>query len=384
MTADDTLKAAILSKGLRYVGTRGNTSSNVCILGEAPGEREDAKGLPFIGPSGYLLDTMLNEVGFSNRDVWFTNCYKTRPPDNKMDRLHELGIPHKIFHEQLFEELDQWKPKIIIACGKTGTQLLCPETKPPRKSTKKEDETGGFGNWRGSRLISPLLSWSHYVIPMYHPAYVLRSYEEREICVFILQGAFEEWQYARKNSALQPLPMRGIITNPSFDIAYDFLRRCLSSPEPISIDIELLKRKVPYTISFALSPYEAISMSFWNYQPIELRTLWRKMDEVFRTKWQIGQNYTTFDCHWLRAMGFDVNLSLVHDTLIRHHVLWPELPHKLQFQTLQYTREPYYKDEGKGWSLKEGLDRLMKYNCKDTLVTYEVFLEQEKEFADRK
>ena len=108
------------------------------------------------------------------------------------------------------------------------------------------------------------------------------------------------------------------------------------------------------------------------------------MNEIFSTKWQIGQNYTTFDAHWLRALGFDVNLSLVHDTLIRHHILWPELPHKLQFQTFQYTREPYYKEEGKGWSLKEGLDRLMKYNCKDTLVTYEVFNEQEKEFADRK
>ena len=107
------------------------------------------------------------------------------------------------------------------------------------------------------------------------------------------------------------------------------------------------------------------------------------MDEIFRAKWQLGQNYTTFDAHWLRALGFSVNLSLVHDTLIRHHILWPGLRHKLEFQTMQYTREPYYKEEGKSWSPREGIDKLMKYNCKDTLVTYEIYNAQELEFKER-
>lgn len=381
MSAEDVLKQALQSKGLRYVGTRGNTRSSVCILGEAPGEKEDAKGLPFIGPSGHLLDKMLEEAGFTKGQVWFSNPYKTRPPDNKMDRLHELGVPHNLFHDQFFEELSHYKPTIIVACGKTGTQLLCPETKPYRKGKQEES---GFGNWRGSLLISPLLTWPHYVIPMYHPAYVLRNYEEREVCIFILTRAFEEFIYWQRNKALQPLPVRSITTSPSYDIASSFLELCLRSPNPISVDIELLRRKVPYTISFAPSPKDAISMSFWNYPTEQLKVLWRQMDEIFRNKQQIGQNYTTFDCHWLRALGFSINLSLCHDTLIRHHVLWPELPHRLQFQTMQYTREPYYKEEGKGWSLKEGLDRLMKYNCKDTLVTYEIYNEQEKEFADRR
>jgi len=381
----DALQTALRSKGLNYVGIRGNPKSNVCILGEAPGEKEDAKGLPFVGPSGYLLDNMLVEAGFTRHDAWFSNPYKTRPPDNKMDRLHEYGIPFQLFHDQFFEELACYKPTIIIACGKTPTQLLCPETKGRKaRSAKNEEEAEGFGNWRGSLLVSPLLNWPHYVIPMYHPAYVLRNYGEREICVFILQRAFEEWLYARTNKALRPLPCRGIITNPSYDAAFTFLGRCIASRDPISVDIELLWRKVPYTISFALSPHEAISLSFWNYPTTHLISLWRLMDEILRTKRQIGQNYTTFDAHWLRVLGFGVNLSLVDDTLIRHHILWPELPHKLQYQTMQYTRETYYKEEGKGWSPKEGLDRLMKYNCKDTLVTYEVYLEQEKEFHDRR
>ena len=106
------------------------------------------------------------------------------------------------------------------------------------------------------------------------------------------------------------------------------------------------------------------------------------MDAIFSTKRQIGQNWTSFDSHWLRALGFRVNLSLCEDTLIRHHILWPGLRHKLEFQTMQYTREPFYKWEGKGWSLRDGLGQLMKYNAKDAAVTYEIYEEQEKEFDE--
>jgi len=134
------------------VGIRGNPKSPVCVLGEAPGEREDAQGLPFIGPSGYLLDKMLNEAGFHSGETWFTNSYKTRPPDNKIDRLYERGIPLKMFQDQFFEELEYYKPIIIIGCGKTGVNLLCPFTKPTRIIKKQDEKKDGFGHWRGSLL----------------------------------------------------------------------------------------------------------------------------------------------------------------------------------------------------------------------------------------
>jgi hypothetical protein len=62
--------------------------------------------------------------------------------------------------------------------------------------------------------------------------------------------------------------------------------------------------------------------------------------------------------------------------MVAHHVLWPELPHKLEFLAMQYTREPYYKDEGRKWRPSEGKAKLMRYNCKDATVTYEVFLKE--------
>jgi hypothetical protein len=107
------------------------------------------------------------------------------------------------------------------------------------------------------------------------------------------------------------------------------------------------------------------------------------MDEIFQKKVIIGQNFTTFDQHWLEALGFTICSRNIEDTLIRHHILWPGLRHKLEFQTLQYTRQPYYKEEGHNWTPKAGIDKLMRYNCLDALVTYEIFNEQQKEFTER-
>lgn len=379
---DDALRAALTNKGLRYVGLRGDPKSKVWVVGEAPGADEDRLGFPFVGFSGQLLDQMLREAGFKNDETCFSNPYKSRPPDNDIKRIEELGVPVNLFTDQFFEELRLYKPTIIIACGKTPANLLCPETKP--KAYKgKEDEKEGFGSWRGSLLISPFLDFEHYVIPMYHPAFVLRNYSEREICIFILIRAFEEFQYYLKNTKLRPLPQRTLITNPSFGIAYDFLRWCINSPDHISIDIELLRRKVPYTISFAPSPSEAISLSFWNYPSNQCIVLWRMMDEVLSKCLIVGQNFTSFDAHWLRAMGFNVNLANVEDTLILHHILWPGLRHKLEFLGMQYTRQPFWKWEGRSWSLKDGLEQLMHYNALDAACTYEIYLRMMEELRDQ-
>jgi uracil-DNA glycosylase family 4 len=382
-SCDAILRSALQAKGLRYVGTRGPVGAPVCIVGEAPGKDEDRLGFPFVGYSGQLLDQMLSEVGFNATDTWFTNPYKTRPPENDIKRIGEIGIGLNLFIDQFFEELRNSRPTIIVACGKTPTNLLCPETKPKHKGKNNEDKEG-FGSWRGSLLKSPLLDWDHYVIPIYHPAFVLRQYSEREICVFILQRAYEEFDFWKKNGKLNPLPKLSITTQPSFGVAYDFLRRCIHSPDPVAVDIELLRRKVPYTIALAINPTEAMSISFWNYKPNECVILWRLLDTILSSKTMIMQNGTSFDSHWLRALGFSVNLEKIEDTLIRHHVLWPGLRHKLEFQGMQYTRLPYWKEEGKVWSLREGLDSLMRYNCMDTLGDYQIFIEQEKEFEERK
>jgi uracil-DNA glycosylase family 4 len=374
------LETELALKNLKFVGTRGNLGAPICFVGEAPGVDEDSAGKPFVGPSGRLLDTMIFEGGLDASACWFTNPIKTRPPDNKLSRLGELGIGRQVFLDEFFEELNDTKPTFIVACGATPLNILCPAT-----ASKSDDETK-IGKWRGSLLTSPKLGWPHYIFPIFHPAFILRTWDEKYFNTFLLQKLAQEHSFWKTNGRLDPLPVRSILHSPTFDEAFEYLQKCLTSPDIISVDIELLRRRYPYTISFALSSSSAISIAFADYTEDQASVIWRLMGRVLASKKVLGQNYTNFDMYWLGALGLQPNINLVEDTRIRHAVLWPELSHKLDFMTIQYTREPYYKEEGKGWSKirgGEGLRQLKTYNCKDTLVTREIYDVQELEFQDK-
>lgn len=388
----DMLRAACTANGLKYVGTRGNTSAPICIVGEAPGEEEAASGLPFIGSSGRLQDKILAEVGFRG-DCWFTNPYKVRPPDNKIDQLSTLGVPLDLFTNQFFEELTTYKPTIIVSCGKTPTNLLCPITVPLKRGSRGKDEDvkkDGFGQWRGSLLTSPHLTWPHYVIPVYHPAFVLRNWSERQVSALVYKRALEELRYYNANGALCPLPTRTLRDDPSYDEVVQYLEECYAQPDPVSIDIEMFWVGKKFTkttpiqlvniLGIAKNPWDGLAFSIFDLEGDRLAYVMRLFDRILHDKDIIGQNFTVFDAHWLGTIGLRTEIKHVQDTLIRHHTLWPELEHTLAFMVMQYTREPFYKLEGKVFALGTNARIVRRYCCKDVCCTYEVFQQQELEF----
>ena len=388
-TKTEILKDMIAAKGLNYVGTRG--SGNVALVGEAPGADEDRLGLPFVGASGKELGRMLKDAGwrghyvepeignrlFEPNGIRFTNVFKVRPPDNKIERLKEYGIPTEIFVEAFLEELHDSRPSIIIATGNTSLGALCPQT-------LGKDGKARIGTYRGSLLTSKLLNWSHYVIPMYHPAYILREWKERPVGVFCLERAREESDYIRQEGNIRPLPERRLRILPSYDDLFGYLTTCLEpSPIRVSVDIELLGGQYPYTVAVAKSATDAMSFSLWHYDIDQLVKIWRLLDRILGECPQVGQNYIGFDLRWFEWLGFSPKLELANDTMILHHVLWPEFPHKLQFLGMQYTREPYGKDERRRWKPKDGLRPLMHYNALDAAATYEIWEAEVKELGER-
>jgi uracil-DNA glycosylase family 4 len=375
----DLLKQECAKRSLKYVGTRGNLRSPVCVVGESPGADEDQLGVPFVGSSGKELDRMLEEAGFRNpnTECWFTNPFKVHPPDNDLDMLESLGIPKQTHIDAFFEELNETQPRIIIACGATPLSILCPQT------ASKRDGASKITQWRGSLLSSPLLKWPAYVVPVLHPAAILREWGERQIAVLCLARACEEASFLKQHGVLQPLPQRELITLPPIQLLREFLHEAQNQKDSVSIDIETYRRKWPYTVAVAVSPLRAVSFSLWNYDLDDLIQVWRSLDTILQTHRQIGQNYIGFDCHQLEAIGFSPSVELVDDTMVRHHTLWPEFEHKLQFQGFQYTRQPFWKTEGKEWNPREGLHSLMHYNALDAAATYEIFNAQEADFDDR-
>ena len=389
MTKTDELKAACAAKGLNYVGSRGNLRGPIYLIGEAPGESEDQANQPFVGASGRELDRLLIEAGVDASVCCWTNSYKVRPPDNKLERLAEYGIPLTLFFEQFMEELNVNKPTFICPLGATPLSLLCPSTIVKRTGHAE------ISKWRGSILHSPLLNWDHYVVPSFHPMFIFRAWDERQNAVLCLAKLAEEFNYWRTHGILQPLPQRQLIADPGADDAIDFLRGILQTPPQtvVSIDIENIgiykgkyatkqRNRIPYVIGFSVSSDIGMSIGLAEYDRAKVIIIWSLINAVLHQKKQVGQNYYTHDLPWLQYIGFSPVIGNVHDTLVRHHVLWPELSHKLDYQTFQYTREPYYKDEGKNWTIKER-QTMKRYNCKDVCVTLEVFQRQEEEFQQR-
>jgi hypothetical protein len=365
---------------LSIIANHGNPDSPIWIIVEDPYTSDIDKGYIWSGGHGY-----------THRKVWSMSglcepyIYVLKPC---------IGATYDFdtkFSELISQLCDHAVPFVLPVSVELFTKFC-------QQQVTKSQGKALFKKYAGNLLTSQFLNYPHYVIPQYDPAFVGANYDYHEIQAYIDYGHVrEEWEYyVTHDKQLNPLLKRTLVTEPTYDDLLSFLYRArfefTNGKLPfISVDIETIRPKkhtplhtaghpgYPYTISLAMSPTYGISFSFWDYNDSQLVVIWRELDYLFREVPLIGQNFSVFDSHFLEALGFQPDLRKFQDTLIRHHILWPSLEHKLQFQTKQYTREPFYKDEGKNWNPSQKKD-LMRYNALDATVTYEIFLAQEAEF----
>lgn len=129
------------------------------FVGEAPGEKEDLSGIPFVGAAGKLLDKYLCAVGIDREDVYIANILKCRPPKNRDPKPEEqdqcIGY--------LREQVRLIRPAIIACLGRISAMRLI---KPDFKITK---EHGTFTKRNGCVLTA-----------VYHPAALLRDPHKKE------------------------------------------------------------------------------------------------------------------------------------------------------------------------------------------------------------
>lgn len=136
----------------------GNPQARVLLLGEAPGAEEDRAGKPFVGRAGQLLDRMLAAIGLDRTGVYIANVVPWRPPGNRTPTPQEVAIclPFTL------RQIELVHPSFIVTLGAASTQTLL-------------GIRGGIRSLRGR--------WSEYggldpaipVLPMLHPAYLLRQ-----------------------------------------------------------------------------------------------------------------------------------------------------------------------------------------------------------------
>lgn len=133
------------------------------VIGEAPGEQEDLKGEPFVGRSGKLLDSMLAAVGHDRtQDVFIANVIKCRPPGNRDPSPEEVAA----CSPYLMRQIALVAPEMILVVGRFAAQTLL-------------GTDAKIGSLRGRRHEVTVAGRTIPVVVSYHPAYLLRSPQEK-------------------------------------------------------------------------------------------------------------------------------------------------------------------------------------------------------------
>jgi len=141
------------------VFARGNPEAEVLVIGEGPGAEEDARGQPFVGKAGQLLDRMLAEAGLEGR-VFITNTVFWRPPGNRTPTPAEQAACAP-FVERAFALL---KPKAVLLVGAAASKAVLGADEGIMKLR---------GQWREWRLAEGGVSAP--ALPTLHPAFLLRQ-----------------------------------------------------------------------------------------------------------------------------------------------------------------------------------------------------------------
>ncbi len=344
-------------KSLRLVPGSGDRNAKIAIVGEAPGAYEDAQLKPFVGPAGTVLEQCLHAAGLIRADVYLTNVVKVRPPKNDISPFFNgrtFSAEGIEWVHKLREELADHGCNVIVACGATALAAL----------------TGQFHitRYRGYVFQTIEMEPPRKVIPTIHPAASLYDKKggakgglaAKEFKPYLFRHVIaSDLKKAKVESEFRELrrPERQLV----FDFAnvgeaLEWLDYVADQPV-VSVDIE-----TPQTvgemvsISFATSPKLGIALPLdERWSDTEELQLWRGMQKVLgnANSIKIFQN-GIFDIWFLTTRyGFEVR-GPVHDTMMAHSVMYPELPKSLAFLGSIYCgSQEYWKSMVKFDSLKD-------------------------------
>ena len=136
----------------------GNEDADIMFVGEGPGEQEDLKGQPFVGPAGKLLDDMLKMIGLDRSRLYITNSVKCRPPENR----DPMNTEKDACKGYLQRQRALMQPKIIVCLGRVSAMEII------RPDFKISQEHGQFFEKDGCLMMA-----------LYHPAALLRDPRKR-------------------------------------------------------------------------------------------------------------------------------------------------------------------------------------------------------------
>jgi len=349
------------------------TETRLVIVGEAYGEQEAFAGESFVGSAGQELSRMLAQAGYGNDLLPYAftssirmiqywdkfpyprlNVFNARPADNNVElfyakpsdkvpvsknypprrfgtSIHWVREEYAHHVAELHEALARLHPNVIVALGNTALWAL---GLPPTIS-----------KLRGSIIPS---MWGR-VVPTYHPASVLRKWDQRVLVVLDLAKALRQ-----STSCDSPALAREIWTEPSIEDLYVWWERFGARTKLLAVDIETVKQKQISEIGFASDSTHALHVPFVYQEGGVWKSWWATAQEELEAYEfvrmvcessvpKIGQNLCQYDSFWLAKEWGVVLNNIVADTMTMAHCWQPELDKNLGFLASLFCSERDWK-----------------------------------------
>lgn len=329
--------------------------TRIAFVGEAPSDEEVEKGIPLVGPSGRVFNSMLRTANLDRKEFHITNVFDEKLPENDVknwcaskdeakaggfDDLPPIGNsgylrPEFRFHvERLRDELIDVRPTIIVPLG--GTALWA--------FTGDASISSQRGAIQPAKYIVPGVK----LLPTFHPAFVIHMWKFFSVVTADFIRAYREGGYPDIR-----LPKRELLIEPSIQEIKSYMPRMLSS-DLLSVDIETGWGMIT-NIGFAPDMEHAINIPFVDIRKSN-KSFYSIADEIEALNMvkivlesnipKLGQNFT-YDAYWLiDQLGISPN-NYLHDTRLIHHALYPELPKDLEFMSGSYSEQGSWKSWGR-------------------------------------
>ena len=324
----------------RVVPGTGNKNAPICIIGEAPGIEEDRLLRPFVGPTGTVLESCLHAASLIRNDCYMTNVIKVKLRGGNIEQYYNerkgtFTVEGHDWLDVLEAELADVHSNVIVALGATAFAALT-----GRKSILK---------YRGYVHESLSRFGSRKVIPTYHPAaslrgqYILRYYITADLKKANLQSAYPE--IIR--------PERKIIIPATIAEVIDWANYLMTQPI-WAVDIEVMNFEVS-AIGFAPAHNLAISfpLSDQHWNEDDECTVWFWINKLLTSGARKVFQNGIFDISFLATQCAIHVQPPIEDTMIAHHIMYPDMLKGLGFLGSMYCgSQEYWKDAVKWDNIK--------------------------------
>ena len=360
----ESLPRSELIKDKVVVSGEGPIDAELIFINDMPKKNDVYKGRSLVdmdGEPGGIFDMCLKFADINRDDIRIINISEVRAPKDNYNNFSESE--QYAWEQDLIRRINEEHigPKVLIAMGNHAMKVLTGRN--------------GIINQRGvtSRARSEIIH-DCYVVPTYHPGVVTwGSYE------FWIQITFDFIKAQRIANTFNEfkIPKFDFIIEPTLEKVLETLDFLERERPFITIDIEN-PHQLLSAIGIAWSRTEAICIPFYwgngrNYWTLDEEVIvWKRLAEVI-PKLDWGNQHVHFDWRVLNEHGI-FPADPVWDSMLMHHCLYSEMPHRLDMITSIFTDLPFYKKdetEEKGSAIRAGKERdHWNYNCYDCVGAF--------------